>query len=475
MNQKILFSILLFLPLGINCQRSGLRILPEGGLSYPTSDFKEVNVYAKRGMQLGLHLDKMWGKFGLGLYGGFDKNGIQFDDLLPEGNPGFAISRSETIVQYNWKKYLAGLGPVLEVDISKKLKVVLTSKIGLVKISYPDYGKYIEVGDPLNQVYTLYQTKNEDIEKKLNPMVLSALRLNFRATTRVGLSLSGNYLHVRNVLHSYSYLDADFNPEMSNEALIQTLRTAPAVTEVRKCHFNTVGVTVGLSFIIGGKESIENEKMDPPVPEYPEDGATLSVGEADSLVLQWLKESPAVDKANYNVWLYSVDESAREPDLLIFKTKTKRSLQAALPENVKLESGGTYRWEVQAVDDRRLRACQDGCYSISATFRVSGSRSEAVLRKTLDAGYYTLVRGSLNFRYDEEYVNNGNVLEFSIYDKNRAVVISNTSSGVSVNISYKDNRCSLNIKAINPSLPPGFYVLEVKGKKGEISMLRFKL
>lgn len=101
--------------------------------------------------------------------------------------------------------------------------------------------------------------------------------------------------------------------------------------------------------------------------------------------------------------------------------------------------------------------------------------SEGVLKQKLDAGYYTLFKGQLKFRYDEEYVSNGNKLEFNIYDKNRTVVLSNTSPGVAVNIAYKDNRCGLNLKALNPTLPSGYYVLEVKDKKGEVGMLRFKL
>ena len=108
--------------------------------------------------------------------------------------------------------------------------------------------------------------------------------------------------------------------------------------------------------------------------------------------------------------------------------------------------------------------------------------SYAVLRRHLDASYYRMIQTSLLitdtklfFKYDEEYVDNTNALEFKIYDKNRNVVISNTTPGVSLNLKYKDNRFSLNVLAINPTLPAGFYVLEAKDRKGEINMLRFKL
>ncbi|MCB0651768.1 MAG: hypothetical protein KDC85_10870 [Saprospiraceae bacterium] len=260
--------IFLLLPFFVFCQNKGIRVLPEAGLSNPIGDFKAENVFAKRGVQFGLHLEKMWGKFGLGVYGGMDMNDIQFDDVLPAGNSGLSLTKSENIVQNQWKQFLAAAGPVLKLDLSKKINIELTSKLGLAKVSYPDFGKFLEVGAPLNQAYTLYQTKNETIEQKLNPVLFSALRINFKLAKRVDLSLSGNYKFVKDVLHSYSFLNAEFTPEMSNDALIQTLRTAPTYAEVRKCDFNSFGVAVGLSFIFGKDKP--KDKMDPPVPDYPE-------------------------------------------------------------------------------------------------------------------------------------------------------------------------------------------------------------
>lgn len=473
MKNSILLSILFLLPFLAFSQNKGIRILPEAGLSNPIGDFKAENVFAKRGYQFGLHLEKMWGKFGLGIYGGMDMNDIQFDDLLPAGNSGLSLTKSENIVQYQWKQFLAAAGPVLKLDLSKKINIELTSKLGLAKFSYPDFGKFLEVGAPLNQEYVLYQTKNETIEQKLNPVLFSALRINFKLAKRVDLSLSGNYKYVKDVLHSYSFLNAEFTPDMSNDALIQTLRTAPTYAEVRKCDFNSFGVAVGLSFIFGKDKP--KDKMDPPVPDYPENGAIITTQEADSLTLEWLKEKPNVNKANYNLWLYQVREAGDQPDSLIYQTKIKRSLEALLPEEIKLNSGASYKWKVQAVDDSALKACLEGCYSVEAEFRVSGSSIECILKKKLDAGFYTLVNGSLNFKFEEEYLNNGNELEFNIFDKNRVIVLSNTSPGINVKVTYKDNRCRLNLKALNPSLPQGFYILEVKDKKGEISMLRFKL
>lgn len=108
---------------------------------------------------------------------------------------------------------------------------------------------------------------------------------------------------------------------------------------------------------------------------------------------------------------------------------------------------------------------------------VKNITSECVLKKKLDASYYTLVGGLLKFKYNEEYVSNGVELEFTVYDKDRNIVLSNATPTPGVNLlaAYKDNRWALNVLALNPSMTSGYYVLEVKDKKGEISMLRFKI
>jgi len=248
MNKYIITSFLILFTFKIYSQKEGIILLPEAGPSYPIGDFKSGKAFANHGLQFGLNIEKMWGKIGIGLYGGYDKNDINFVDLLPADNPGLSIIKSRDITQYNWKQYIAGIGPVLKFDISRKFSLDISSKIGFAKLSYPDFRQYVNIGSPLNEIYTLYQTNNEDVEKKLNLMLLSALRLNYKLSKRIGLSLSINYKNVRDVLHSYSYLNGDFNPDMSNEALIKTLQTAPTITEIRKCHFNSIGLTLGVSF-----------------------------------------------------------------------------------------------------------------------------------------------------------------------------------------------------------------------------------
>lgn len=96
------------------------------------------------------------------------------------------------------------------------------------------------------------------------------------------------------------------------------------------------------------------------------------------------------------------------------------------------------------------------------------------LKKELEGNFYDLNLGNLSFKYDEEYVNNNNNLKFNIYDKNRTVIYSNSSSGGNLVVNFKDNWYTLNLGNISPVIPTGFYVMEVENKKGEIYKLRFK-
>ncbi len=475
MKTLIFLVTLLLLPVLAISQNRGISILPEAGLSSPLGDFKEVNVFAKQGYQFGLHLDKMWGNFGLGLYGGYDKYGIQFPDLIPVEHPGLTILKSEAIVQDSWKQLLAGIGPVLKLNLSKKVHIELTSKVGVSKFAYPDFGKFVEVADPLNQTYVLYQTKNEELKKKFTPMLLSALRLNFKVAKRLDLSLSGNYLHVRDVLHSYAYLDAGLNPNMSAQELVTSLRTAPAVSEVRKCYFNSIGATIGLSFNLAGKESKPDEKIDPPVPVYPEDGAVITMEEADSLVLEWRKEQPNVEKANYNFWLYKVSESTNTRDSLIFNTKIKRNLKVSLPESIDLELGASYRWKVQAVDDSRLKACPAGCYSVEASFTVSSVPSFQYYQLiSQNQGNYVEVKGQLRVVIPRNIMQGENISGRIFNQKNEVVWESNDLSLGKGGETYTlDDYGMLSVNIAG--LPEGYYVFELATEKNRAYFFRFKV
>ncbi|MCW5922644.1 MAG: hypothetical protein KIS77_09880 [Saprospiraceae bacterium] len=476
MKHIILFSLMFACLNMAVAQKASLRLLPEAGLSYPLGDFKSQNVYAAKGYQFGGHLDLMWGNFGLGLYGGMDKNNIQYEDLLPASNSGLSIVKTADIEQGYWRQLAAGLGPVLRLNLSKRLNFELSSKAGVAQIAYPNYSQLVNIGTPPVQEFTLYQTNNEAVAKQFNPMLLSAGRLNIGLARNIDLSLSGNFRHVRDVRHAYRFLDGDFSPNMTNEALLEALRTAPTVAEVRKCHFNSVGVTVGLGIIFGGKKDRPDEvKIAPPVPEYPEDGATISTEEADSLVLQWQREKPETAKANYNLWLYKVAESGRGADSLILKTKTQRKNLLALPQSVRLEPDQTYKWRVQAVDDNKLKPCPGDCYSLYATFQVGGDESVYYYELlTKDAGNYVEAKGQLRVNLPKNLYLQGKVGGSIFNAKNEEVLkVENLLPGnrSAFHTTDEQGRVAFSLRG----LPVGYYRLEVQDEQHRRYFLRFKI
>lgn len=449
--------------------------MPEAGLSIPNGDFKSQNVFASSGFQMGLNVDFFWGKFGLGLYGGTNNNGTNYEDGLPPVG-GLIISRSNQINRDTWKQLLVGLGPIVKLPISQKFDLELSSKFGFSKFAYPDYTEYVETGDPLNQAYIMYETRNQDVEQKLNAMLLSAAKLSFKPSQKIAISLGANYTHAKDVLHSYKYLDGSFNPEMSDDELIASFLEAPTVTEIRKCHFNTIGITLGIGILIGGDKdkSKEDEKMEPPIPDYPEDGSTITPQEADSLTLVWLKENPNVDKANYNLWLYQVADSTRKHDSLIYQTKIERSLKFLLPKNIKLQTDSTYRWKVQAVDDKRLKPCPEACNSIDATFKISNTlQFQYYHLSTQNSGNYIEMRNQLRILLPK-YIETGGVVQATIFNQRDEPVltIDSLSRGVQRENYQSDaeGRVTIDLKR----LEAGYYLLEVKNERKKTYYLRFR-
>lgn len=451
----------------------GIIVRTVAGLSYAVGDFSRKNNFAKNGYQAGLHIDKMWNNFGLGLYGGFDKNNIKYTDLLP-ANLGADFSRLENFDRNDWRQFSAGIGPVFRLGVSKKLNIELTSKLGFSKFMYPDFSKSLAVSAPLNTTYNLYETRHENIEKKLNPMLMSVLRLNYNISRGFSLSLASNFKHVRDIKHAYSYLDGDFSTGMSNDELIQSLQNAPTVYEVRKCRFNTVGVTLGLSFHFGGKPE-QGIRIEPPQPKYPENGATISEQEADTLLLIWNLESPMVKKANYNLWLWKTDETERMADSLILKTKVTDKGYFTLPKNIKLITGNTYKWRVRAVDDKVLKACLEDCYSMESTFKVGvGSSIQYYQLLTENSGNYIEVKGQLRVKIPMNMMLGGNINGRIFNQKNDEILrlddLSDRKAGEAFTLD-EQGRLTLQIDRF----PNGYYVFILTTENKRTYYFRFQI
>lgn len=129
-------------------------------------------------------------------------------------------------------------------------------------------------------------------------------------------------------------------------------------------------------------------------------------------------------------------------------------------------------------------------YSVTATFSNSCKKTAvipiyikqmpfALLKKELDGGFFdvTLIRnpshaGTLFFKFEEEYLNNGNTLTYKIYKTLTGLPITTGP----LTVIYKDNRYSIVLGSGGLGLPSNntFYILEATDKKGEKSYLRFK-
>ncbi|MGL4598996.1 MAG: hypothetical protein ACRCYO_15870, partial [Bacteroidia bacterium] len=106
----------------------------------------------------------------------------------------------------------------------------------------------------------------------------------------------------------------------------------------------------------------------------------------------------------------------------------------------------------------------------------------ATLKRKLDGGFYYVTNSNLRFKYDEEYADTDQQLQFVIYnDFNQNVASTAQLSAnllASVVTSYGDNRYAINITSCqltpNGYLPSGYYVLEISNEKNERLYLRFK-
>ncbi len=123
--------------------------------------------------------------------------------------------------------------------------------------------------------------------------------------------------------------------------------------------------------------------------------------------------------------------------------------------------------------------------SIGSFFRnaVPGNQngSFAELKRKLDGGYHLFLSPYLSIKYTEEYNPTNPILKFKIYDKNRNIVMSETSSIFSNNlpVKYGDNYCSIKLYGCNHCditslINNEFYLLEVINDKNEKWFLRFK-
>lgn len=102
-----------------------------------------------------------------------------------------------------------------------------------------------------------------------------------------------------------------------------------------------------------------------------------------------------------------------------------------------------------------------------------------ILKRTLDAGTFLVTKGTLKFKFDEEYHDTDGLLEFTIYnDRTHTIKTTNQLIPVPKLSDYGEKFYTLNLWdcAISPTgvFGNGYYILEVKNEKKEKWLLRFK-
>ncbi|HYG50804.1 MAG TPA: integrin alpha, partial [Flavobacteriales bacterium] len=135
--------------------------------------------------------------------------------------------------------------------------------------------------------------------------------------------------------------------------------------------------------------------------------------------------------------------------------------------NIRVAFGG--RDDYQGTDRGSVFTAK--LYSFKSKHMPANVKERVVLKRELDAGYYYANQTYLAFEFDEEYHDSDSKLNYSVYDKNRNVVLTsaNVSDPVIVN-RIGDNRRILPLTG----LPTGFYTFEVKNQNNEVFKLRFR-
>ncbi|MEO5645221.1 MAG: hypothetical protein ABIS12_18005 [Bacteroidia bacterium] len=193
----------------------------------------------------------------------------------------------------------------------------------------------------------------------------------------------------------------------------------------------------------------------------------LSPGESFRLVLVKLNDGQDAEAA----------VTANSP-LFISNNLFRHELQYPFDATA-LKEGESYAWQVQ-----KLSAGGQGVVNKTDAWQFTIRKPKevkdnkyAVLKRKLDAGFYTTTNNKLFFRFDEEY--GGNNISCVIYDEQRKKVnpepdneTQKEAKQTSVLIKSNGyNRYEINLEELN--LKSGYYFLEVFNEKKEKFTLKF--
>lgn len=139
-----------------------------------------------------------------------------------------------------------------------------------------------------------------------------------------------------------------------------------------------------------------------------------------------------------------------------------------------LLKGKSYVWQIQKITNGIATKFSEAWQFTIKNDVIAKDNGYAVLKKKLDASFYTIRDGRLCFKFDELY--NGGAFTCSIYNWEREkinpiAINSDQSIGVSVKeVGYNYFEIDLSILA---NLSTGYYTLEIVNERKELLMLKF--
>lgn len=267
-----------------------LSVSPRIGYDLPFFNNNTPYIDYKGGIEYGLSIDYYWKKFGLGA--DFDYMGNRTKSTYPTTNifivaPGFPISNF-TVIERKIERMFYGIGPDFRWKAKGgKFSTELNTRVGVghIKGGLVDHrGTFFNGVANVPVVLNYHHGYNDNF----NLAAKGQLRFNYLLSQRIGVNAGAYYLH------HFGVEDLEAVPGIA--AWHQPLQSVPAGQEFngppssmgsQKSAVSSVGVFVGLSFILKSKD--EKKKKG----KY-----TLAVTAKDKFTKQLIPEAEVVLKNN---------------------------------------------------------------------------------------------------------------------------------------------------------------------------------
>jgi hypothetical protein len=376
----------------------------------------------------------------------------------------------------HWDNKLIFLGPIFE--LGDKLSLKLFPKIGYGFLNAPQK-EYFLKSDPS---VLIYSERHEGNKNSLFSGIDA--KLEFRLIKNISAHLNAGYNTNRffNETNTTTYRDfSSIQGDISNDLI----KNSPLLEKVCNC-FELINFGAGITIGFGNPKNKkpptetsptkpnkdtakENKKIEPPTPFYPENEAKISIQEADTLTLEWDKETPSLKSVNYELILYKKGEE-NEKDSLLYKQKIERNSHHKLPDEIELINGKEYKWQIQAIDNKALKNCPGDCISIQSEFKVASLVVPQYYQLlTTNSGNSVPVGNELLFIVPRNF-QGISPLTLRVYKEKKVVALESKNLKEDERVRTTDfERFGINIQKLETNQ---HYFLEVKGNK-RTKYLRF--